>query len=129
MIKKVDNMLSINFHYLVGLLICPFEFLFKYVRLSKKEVMSNFGLIAQLVFFVSKIIFKNLIPDLYLQHIVTFVFRFCWLSLIRIRAGWLQICVFLIGFQTSSLGLPSQNMAASSGLTEVPQLLFSQSQF
>lgn len=54
MIKVVNNMLSVHFHYLVGLLICPFEFLFKYVHLSKslskKEVMSDFGLIAQLVF-------------------------------------------------------------------------------
>lgn len=56
MIKEVDNMLSVHFHYLVGLLICPFEFLFKYVHLSKslskKEVMSDFGLIAQLGFYL-----------------------------------------------------------------------------
>lgn len=65
MIKEVDNMLSVHFYCLVGLLICPFEFLFKYVHLSKslsqKEVMSDFGLIAQLVFFGFFVFFSKIL--------------------------------------------------------------------
>lgn len=62
MINEVDNVLAVHFPYLLRLLRCPFECLFK--RLTEKEayVLFSFDSIISIFFF--KILFKNLTPDL-----------------------------------------------------------------
>lgn len=126
MIKRIDNMLSVHFPHLLGLLRCSFKCLFKWLR---KKLMSCFSLIAELgffFFFLAKFFFKRQIPIPCLQHVVTFTCRFYWLFLIRIRlAGWPQAYVLLTGIQIVSLGLTSptwQPLWAHSGSPACLQL-------
>lgn len=120
MTKKVGTTLSVHFPHLLGLLRCACECWFKWLTKKKADVLFQSDSVISI--FVSNITFKNIIFDPCLQHVVSFICRFCWLFLKSIGSGRPQAYALLTGFQWSPCGsLP--NVAASLGSLQLQPLL------